>query len=86
MSCSFFYKNLIRAKNEILDKIDPIHFLKSIKNNTEIENMKKTHLTDGIALTKFLFWLKRNYKNKQITEISAQNKLESFRRKSSNYL
>ena len=86
LSCSFFYKNLIRAKNEILDKIDPIHFLKSIKNNTEIENMKKTHLTDGVALTKFLFWLKRNYKNKQITEISAQNKLESFRRKSSNYL
>ena len=42
--------------------------------------MEKSHLIDGIALTKFLFWLKKNFKNKNITEISAQNKLESFRK------
>ena len=60
--------------------IDPIYFFKSIKNPTEIRNMQKSHIVDGVALTKFLFWLKKNFKNKKITEISAQKKLESFRK------
>ncbi len=79
-SCSFYYKSLFMGKNKIIEKIDPIYFFKSIKNNTEIQNMKKSHLTDGVALTKFLFWLKNNFKKKKITEISAQKKLESFRK------
>ncbi len=85
LSCSYFYKNLLENKNKIIEKIDPIHFFKSIKNNIEIQNMKKSHLTDGVALTKFLFWLKKNYKLRKITEISAQNKLESFRKKHPTY-
>ena len=84
-SCSFFFKNLLAKKNEIYEKIDPIYFFKSTKNITEIKNMKKTHLYDGIALTKFLFWLKKNFKKKKITEILAQNKLESYRKMSSFY-
>jgi len=47
--------------------------------------MKKSHVIDGVALTKFLFWLKKNFKNKKITEISAQKKLESFRKKNKAY-
>ncbi len=85
LSCSFFYKNLLERKNKVIEKIDPIHFLKSIKNNTEIKNMKKSHLADGVALTKFLFWLKENFKKKKITEISAQKKLESFRKMHPSY-
>ncbi len=76
---------ILSKKNKVFEKIDPIYFLKSIKNNTEIKNMEKSHLIDGIALTKFLFWLKKNFKNKTITEISAQNKLESFRKMNSKY-
>ena len=34
--------------------------------------MKRSHLIDGVALTKFLFWVKKNFKRKKITEISAQ--------------
>ena len=85
LSCSFYYKNILYKKNNIVEKIDPIHFFKSIKNNTEIKNMKKSHLIDGIALTKFLFWVKKNFKKKKITEISAQKKLESFRRMHRSY-
>ena len=85
LSCSFYYKNILHKKNNIVEKIDPIHFFKSIKNNTEIKNMKKSHLIDGIALTKFLFWVKKNFKKKKITEISAQKKLESFRRMHRSY-
>jgi len=75
----------LSKRNNIVEKIDPIHFFKSIKNNTEIKNMKKSHLIDGVALTKFLFWLKKNFKKKKITEISAQKKLESFRKMNPSY-
>ena len=84
-SCPLYFKIILNKKNKVLEKIDPIYFLKSIKNDTEIKNMKESHLIDGVALTKFLFWLKKNFKNKNITEISAQNKLESFRKMSSKY-
>ena len=84
-SCSLYFKMILSKKNKVFEKIDPIYFLKSVKNNTEIKNMEKSHLIDGVALTKFLFWLKKNFKNKTITEISAQNKLENFRKMNSKY-
>jgi len=85
LSCSVHYKNLLIKKNKIIEKIDPIYSLKSIKNHTEIKNMKKSHMIDGIALTKFLFWLKKNFRRKKITEISAQEKLENFRKMNKTY-
>ena len=80
LSCSVHYKSLLAKNNRIIQKIDPIYFFKSIKNPTEIKNMKKSHMVDGVALTKFLFWLKKNFRKKKITEISAQKKLENFRK------
>ena len=62
----------------IVEKIDPIHFFKSIKNITEIKNMKKSHLSDGVALTKFLFWIKKNFRKKKITELFAEKKIRKF--------
>ena len=85
LTCSIFYKNLLLKKNKIIEKIDPIYFLKSVKNKTEIKNIKKIHLIDGVALTKFLFWLKKNFKKNKITEITAQKKLENFRKKNTTY-
>jgi len=85
LTCSIHYKNLLKKKNKTLERLDPIYFLKSIKNYTEIKNMKKCHLEDGVALTKFLFWLKKNFNKKKITEISAQKKLEAFRKLNRNY-
>jgi len=85
LSCSIYYKTLLRKKNKIIEKLDPIYLFKSIKNPTEIKNMKKSHMIDGVALTKFLFWLKKNFKRKKITEISAQKKLENFRKKNKSY-
>ena len=84
-SCSVYHKMILSKKNRIIQEIDPIYFLKSIKNKTEIKNIEKAHLDDGVALTKFLFWLKNNFKRKKISEISAQNKLEDFRKLNSNY-
>tara|TARA_B100000029_G_scaffold511555_1_gene605929 strand:+ start:3621 stop:5339 length:1719 start_codon:yes stop_codon:yes gene_type:complete len=79
-SCSIFFKNIIKKNNIIIEKKDPIYFFKAIKNKTEINNTIKAHVYDGAALTKFLFWVKNNFKKKVITEISAQNKLLQFRK------
>ncbi len=84
-SCSIYYEDIIKSKFKILKRQDPTYLLKSIKNKTEIDNMKKTHIIDGAALTKFLFWIK-NINKKKITEIEAQNKLEKFRKKNKNFL
>jgi len=86
LSCSIRYKNLLRERNAIIEKIDPIYFFKSIKNPTEIKNIKKSHIVDGVALTKFLFWLKKNINKKKITELDTKFKLEKFRKENKNYL
>ena len=81
LTCSIFFKILISKNNSVIEKQDPIYFLKSLKNKTEIKNSIKSHIHDGAALTKFIFWLKDAYKTKKITEISAQEKLLEFRKK-----
>ena len=84
-TCSLFFENLLKKKLKILNINDPIFHLKSIKNKIEIANMIKSHIYDGAALTKFLYWIKKTNKNK-ITELDAQKKLEKFRKKNENYL
>ena len=84
-SCSFFFKDIINKNNKILNFQDPVYFLKSVKEKKEIENIKKTHIYDGVALTKFLFWLKKNYYKKNITEISASKKLFKLRKKNKKF-
>ena len=64
-------------KFKIIKKDDPVYFLKSIKNKVELDNMVNAHVIDGVALTKFIFWLK-NKKKLDITEVDAQNKLRIF--------
>jgi len=85
LTCSIFFKTLIGKNNLITVKQDPIYFLKSLKNKTEIKNSIKSHIYDGAALTKFIFWLKDNFKTKKITEISAQEKLLKFRKKNKSF-
>ena len=84
-SCSIFYENLIKSKFKIIKREDPIYLLKAIKNKTEIKNMINAHILDGVALTKFLYWIKKINK-KKINEVEAAKKLESFRKKNKNFL
>ena len=84
-TCSESNENIIKSSFRIKINSDPCYELKSIKNKTEIKNMIESHITDGVALTKFLYWIKEVNK-KKITEVDAQNKLESFRKKNKNYL
>ena len=84
-SCSFFLKTIIDKNNKILNLQDPIYFFKAIKGKQEIENIKKAHIYDGVALTKYLFWLKKNFYRKNITEITASQKLLRFRKKNKKF-
>ena len=79
-SCSIFYENILKERFSIINKVDPIYLMKSVKNKVEIDNMINSHIFDGIALTKFLYWIK-NRNKKEINEYQAQSKLENFRKK-----
>ena len=84
-TCSIFYENMIKSRFKVLNKNDPIYKLKSIKNSCEINHMIEAHKKDGLALTKFIYWIK-NINKKTITEVDAQNKLEKFRKLNKDYL
>ena len=84
-TCSLFFENILKKKFQIIKKQDPIYSLKAIKNKKEIQNMIDAHVLDGAALTKFIYWMKKVNKER-ITEVKAQNKLETFRKLNSNYL
>lgn len=76
--------SLYNAINTNVIKIESTNItlnLKAIKNKTEIENLKCCELNDGIAMVKFIKWLKSSIKKQEhITELSAGNKLEDLRK------
>ena len=84
-SCSIYFENIIKSKFQIIKREDPTYLLKAIKNKTEIKNMINAHIADGVALTRFIYWIK-NTNKKRINEVQAQNKLERFRKMNKNYL
>ena len=67
-------------------RFDIIYKLKSKKNKIEIQNTKLAHIYDGSAVTKFIIWLKQQKKLTKLNEISAQKKLEIFRKINNQYL
>ena len=84
-TCSVLNENLINSKFIIKKRIDPIYSLKCIKNKIEIKNMVDAHIKDGVAVTKFLYWIK-NSNIKNLDEIKVEKKLESFRKQNKNFL
>ena len=78
--CSYSVYKLAQEKNEAKNGKNPTELLKAVKNPTELEMMKKVYMEDNVALTKFIYWLKTNIGKQEITEISASDKLEEFRR------
>ena len=60
--------------------------LKAIKNEVEIRNQKNAYIKDGVALVKFIHWLDKNVGKMDITEVSAAEKLEDFRREQEGFI
>lgn len=69
----------IPSSCKIVDEMNITTVLKGIKNATEIENQKNAYLKDGVALTKFLYWLDTNLGKIELSEMSAQERLLEFR-------
>ena len=60
--------------------------MKAVKNETEISNTRKAHVKDAVAMCRFMYWLKKNVGKIEITELSAAEKLDSFRKEQEGYL
>ncbi len=84
-TCSIFFEKILKKNNKITHFFDPLYHLKSIKSKIEIKNIIKSHIIDGAALTKFLFWIKKNYQKNNVNEINAQEKLLKFRKQNKNF-
>ena len=74
------------TKNKLINSMNPSTYLKAHKNETEIANTKDIHIQDGVAIVKFMYWLKNNYKKENITEFSAEEKINSLREKIEGYI
>lgn len=79
------YRNLPEHVNIIWGE-NPEVLMKCMKNPTEVENIRKAHIKDGVAHTKFMYWLKIHAGEESLTELKASEKLEAFRREQEGFL
>lgn len=78
--------NNIPSNVQKIEERNPSVLFKSIKNEIELKNIRNSHIKDGVAFTKFMYWLKNNIGKIEITEISATQKLEDFRREQDKFI
>lgn len=79
------YKGL-GSEVKVINKPNPSTLMKSCKNKIELENLRNCHLKDAVAVTKFMYWLKNNTGKIEISEMSATEVLENFRKEQEYYL
>lgn len=83
---NFVNSKIVYSLNtEIVYAQDPIVLLKAMKNEIELANTRNAHIKDGVACTKFMYWLMQNVNN-GISEMSAQEKLQELRKEQAGYL
>lgn len=83
---NFVNSKIVYSLNtEIVYAQDPIVLLKAMKNEIELANTCNAHIKDGVACTKFMYWLMQNVNN-GISEMSAQEKLQELRKEQADYL
>lgn len=76
----------IPAGISILDKTSPITLMKAIKNPVEQKNIRQAHIKDGLAVTRFIYWLKKNIGKMEITEMQAAEYLDNQRKALEHYV
>lgn len=76
----------IPSEVTILDEPNLTLLPKAVKNETEMENERIAHIKDGVAVTKFIHWLKKNVTRTNITELSTAEKLYQFRSEQEHFL
>ena len=78
-------KILKESGAKVVNSKDPCELPKACKNTTEISGFHSAHKRDGLALTRFLYWLSKEAPKGKLTEITAAAKLESLRKKDKYY-
>lgn len=78
---SGYIYTLINENVEVIEELNITTKLKAIKNSIEIENLKRCQIKDGVAMVRFLKWLKENVGKENITEVTVADKLLEFRSK-----
>ncbi|MCI9276985.1 MAG: aminopeptidase P family protein [Lachnospiraceae bacterium] len=84
--CSYCLFKVLSESQTVVEKKNPTELLKAVKNPVELANMEKIFLKDSVAVTKFIYWLKKNIGKQEITEVSAADELERFRREIPEFL
>lgn len=78
--------NAISKEIELMNEGNPTQQMKAVKNETEIRNIRNAHIKDGVAFTKFMYWLKKHIGKEKITELSASDYLESKRKEQDGFI
>ncbi|MDE6732992.1 MAG: aminopeptidase P family protein [Oscillospiraceae bacterium] len=84
-TANFTLRNSLKSA-KVIAKPSPAEMLKACKTPAEISAEKAAHIKDGAAVTRFIKWMKSAVKREEVTEISAAEKLEEFRRQDTDYL
>ncbi len=79
------YKTLAQ-KQKVVEAKNPTELLKAVKNPIELKHMENVYLKDSVAVTRFIYWLKKNIGKIEITEITAADYLEALRREIPEFL
>lgn len=79
------YNNIPKGVTKV-EHQNPTILMKAMKNEIELKNIREAHIKDGIAVTKFMYWMKTNVGKMKITELSASAKLESLRKEQDGYI
>lgn len=89
MDCSkvnYRITNSLPKGVEIINRPNPTLLMKAVKNPTEIENIRKAHVKDGVAFTKYMYWLKTNIGKIPMTEITTADYLADQRKEQENFV
>ena len=80
------YKMKCSINTELIDAINPEQLLKAVKNPVEVENIKTAHIKDGVAVTRFMYWLKHTIGREMITEMDAARYINQLRAEQEHYI
>ncbi len=84
--CNYAIMSNIPSGTRIYNDVNPSTLMKSVKNSVEIENTKAAHIKDGVAVTKFMYWLKTNVGQIEMDELSVDAYLTNLRAQQEHFL
>ncbi|MCR5099293.1 MAG: aminopeptidase P family protein [Lachnospiraceae bacterium] len=74
------------SKTELFEADNPTELMRSIKNKTEIANTRIAHIRDGVAVTKFIYYIKHNIGKRPLSELDAADIILDLRRQQEDFL